>query len=283
MRSVELDAFTCDALDVYVRQGHFVYVVTASGLHATLVCGAIDESAARALCTVWAATFGAAPHASLLDVSALVSADGSAFAIVQRFLAGARANIGTDVARQGIVCGPNLGAAVVLGFYTMFPPPFPIQTFERRADALAWLGDPAAGEVIGRVVREVGLGGDACLAGLRELLDREPLHQISLATAAKCLGIEPRTLQRRLAISGTDFSGELRRARVARAQRLMLDREENLTAIALEVGCSSPSTFSDLFRRITGETPTAWRYRHRVSPSDGGGSSERAPKPVFRL
>lgn len=262
MRPLELDALTSDAVGVYVRHSHFVYVVTDGGLHATLVCGAFDEAAARALCTVWGATAGAEPHSSLFDVSAFVTADARAFAVIQRFLSSVQQVVARDVHRQAIVCGHTLGAAMVLGYYTMFPPPFPIQTFERRADALAWLGAPGDDDELTRISREVGVGVDLGVAELRARLDREPLSSVSLSTAAAWLAITPRTLQRRLAAAGTDFSDELSRARVARAQRLMLDRDHNLTAIALEIGCSSPSTFSDLFRRITGETPTAWRRRH---------------------
>jgi AraC-like DNA-binding protein len=266
MRPVEIEQFTADQSSVYVRHSHFVYVVTAGGLHATLVCGAIDEAAARALCTVWGATAGAPPHPSLFDVSALVTADGKAFETITRFLAGVQQVVARDVMRQAIVCGPTLGAALVIGYYTMFPPPFSIQTFERRGDAMSWLGAGDDAGMLDRIARDVGVGVDAGLAELRERLDREPLDDVSLATAARWLGITPRTLQRRLAATSTDFSDELSRARVARAQRLMLDRAQNLTAIALEIGCSSPSTFSELFRRVTGETPTSWRRRHLETP-----------------
>jgi AraC-like DNA-binding protein len=266
MRALELEALTSDAVGVYVRHRNFVYVVSDDGLHATLVCGAFDEAAATAVCAVWGATAGAAPHPSLFDVSMLVTADVRAFGVIQRFLGGIQQVVARDVHRQAIVCGPTLGAALVLGFYTLFPPPFPIQTFERRGDALTRLGAARDAAALERVAREVGIGVDVELAELRARLDRESLVEVTLATAARWLGITPRTLQRRLAASRTEFSDELSRARVARAQRLMLDRAQNLTTIALDIGCSSPSTFSELFRRITGETPTAWRRRHLEAP-----------------
>lgn len=259
MRQLLIADLTADALGVYVHHRNFLYVVTETGLHATLACGAFDEPAATAVCAVWGATANAAPHPSLFDVSALLTADLRGFGVIQSFLG--RAKVALDVRRQAIVCGPTLGAALVLGYYTMFPPPFPIQTFERRDAALAWLGAGHDGAVLDRIAREVGAGVDAGLAELRARLDRESLCGTTLATAAGWMGVTPRTLQRRLAAAGSEFSDELRRARVARAQRLMLDRDQNLTAIALEVGCSSPSTFSELFRSVTGETPTAWRRR----------------------
>lgn len=263
MRPVEIADLTPETVGVYVRHPYFLYAVTEGGLHATLACGAIDEPAAHAVCACWRSSLGAPPHASLFDVVALASADARAFQIISQFLGAARSSIASDVRRQAVVCGPSLGAAVVLGYYAMFPPPFPMQTFQRRADALTWLGATADADALERVAREVGLGLDATLADLRAHLDREPLAEVSLATAARWLAVTPRTLQRRLAASGAEFSDELSRARVARAQRLMLERDDSLTAIALDVGCSSPSTFSELFRRVTGETPTAWRRRNQ--------------------
>jgi len=68
-----------------------------------------------------------------------------------------------------------------------------------------------------------------------------------------------RTLQRRLAEAGTRFATELGRARVAKAQHLMRTTDLKLSAIALDIGCATQSSFSDLFRRITGRTPSEWR------------------------
>jgi len=85
---------------------------------------------------------------------------------------------------------------------------------------------------------------------------------VALDVAARALGVTGRTLQRHLAASNTRFTDEVARAQVARAQRLMLDPDAKLGAIALEIGCASASTFSELFRRVTGETPSQWRRRH---------------------
>ncbi len=42
---------------------------------------------------------------------------------------------------------------------------------------------------------------------------------------------------------------------------MMMDPEVKLITVATEVGCASASTFSELFHRVTGETPSAWRRR----------------------
>lgn len=49
------------------------------------------------------------------------------------------------------------------------------------------------------------------------------------------------------------------RERVERAKKLLAGEQHSITEIALEVGCSSHSHFSTVFRRVTGETPKTYR------------------------
>jgi len=70
----------------------------------------------------------------------------------------------------------------------------------------------------------------------------------------------------RLHAAGTTFRHELNSARVRAAQTLLATSHTKLEVIAAEIGCASVQHFSTLFRRETGEAPSAWRARHR----DGG-------------
>jgi len=261
MRAIAQSELGPAVTDVYVRGRRFVYAITPNGLHATLVWGVLDEAEALAMTQAWAATAGAPPHVSLFDASAMRSADGAAFEVVRQFLTVGHGAAASGIRRQAVVCGENFGGAIVIGYFTRFPPPFEIQIFERRATALGWLGgfDDA---VIAQLVSEVGGSVDEIVAGLRTWLDAGPLEDVALDAAARQLGVTGRTLQRHLAAANTRFTDEVARAQVARAQRLMLDPEAKLGAIALEIGCASASTFSELFRRVTGETPSEWRRRH---------------------
>lgn len=245
---------------VYVRGRRFVYAITADRLHATVVWGTIDEAEARDMTAAWGATTGAPPHRSLFDASAMRATDGAAFEVVRTYLA--TGAVASGARRQAVVCGESFGGAIVTGYFTRFPPPFPFQLFERRADALAWLGGPDDTAALERLIAEVGGGVDAVVGGLRTWLDAVALDAVCLDAAARHLGVTGRTLQRHLAAAGTRFADEVARAQVARAQRLMLDPDATLTAIALEVGCASASTFSELFRRVTGEPPSQWRRRY---------------------
>jgi AraC-like DNA-binding protein len=77
------------------------------------------------------------------------------------------------------------------------------------------------------------------------------------------LGISERTLQRKLGEAGTGYLNELAEARVRAARRLLLESDAPLTAIAYDVGCASLQHFSALFRKRTGESPSAFRRKRR--------------------
>ena len=55
----------------------------------------------------------------------------------------------------------------------------------------------------------------------------------------------------------------VRARRVARAKELMMSGERPLSLIALECGLSDQAALCKLFRRMTGETPSAWRRGQR--------------------
>lgn len=58
----------------------------------------------------------------------------------------------------------------------------------------------------------------------------------------------------------------LRARRIARAQELLVTTPMPITEICDAVGFQSLGSFSALFRRVTGETPAAYRAKRRRSP-----------------
>jgi AraC-like DNA-binding protein len=151
-----------------------------------------------------------------------------------------------------------------MGYLKTYPPPYPLESFAARRDALAWLGHAADAEELDGI----DAARDPLVARLRDWLERADLEERQMETAARALGVTPRTLQRRLALEGTRYSTEVARAQIARAQRLMTEPGRKLSDIALEVGCATPSSFCELFRRVTGVTATEWRRRlARATPS----------------
>ena len=81
----------------------------------------------------------------------------------------------------------------------------------------------------------------------------------SLAHIASAMATTPRSLQRRLAESGTSFQAELDAVRNNVARRYLTETQMPLTAISTLLGYSDLAAFSRAFKRINGRAPLAWR------------------------
>lgn len=76
---------------------------------------------------------------------------------------------------------------------------------------------------------------------------------------AKHLGVDRRTLHRRLASEGTNFSALLHSVRIELASRQILDSDRSLAELADLLGFSSPSAFAFWFRKHFGMTVSSWK------------------------
>lgn len=88
-----------------------------------------------------------------------------------------------------------------------------------------------------------------------------PSGHCSVVHVARSLGVDRRTIHRRLADSGETFSSLLNAVRAELAERLVPNPRPALTEIASELGFSEPSAFSRWFRSQFGCSPTQWRSR----------------------
>lgn len=102
---------------------------------------------------------------------------------------------------------------------------------------------------------------------LRDFLETEMNDTISVATMARTLGMGPQKLTRLLR-STTGFSPHqfVTRFRVQRAKELLKHRRIGLAEIAFQLGFSSQSHFTAVFRRHAGVTPKAYRQAVLTSP-----------------
>jgi AraC family cel operon transcriptional repressor len=64
---------------------------------------------------------------------------------------------------------------------------------------------------------------------------------------------------------GATLTELLQRARIARAQRLLLAGDMKVTALAFESGFGHLGHFHEVFKRETGLTPAEWQRRHAVA------------------
>jgi AraC-like DNA-binding protein len=108
-------------------------------------------------------------------------------------------------------------------------------------------GSAAAEDLPGQVRADVA----AFLPG------REP----SLEALARRLGQSRRSVQRRLAESGTTFARLVAEVRHERAEALLAGRNVSVAEVSWLVGFSEQSAFTRAFRRWTGHSPTQFRRR----------------------
>ncbi len=102
---------------------------------------------------------------------------------------------------------------------------------------------------------------DPLLLHLGRVLDSQ-LH-LTIEQAAAMLGLSVRSLQRRFERAGTSFRVEVHRARVRRAQTLLLHSDDKVSTIAQHVGCKSAQHLARLFKSYAaGQTPAAYRRSH---------------------
>ncbi|WP_395857804.1 helix-turn-helix domain-containing protein [Cystobacter fuscus] len=212
----------------------------------------------------------AAPHVSLVDARRVESPDANGLSVLVKYMAPRISDFSQTVRRQALVRPEGIAGAVVGGFYSLVSSSYPTRAFADPLEALGWLGRPEPEartllvELNELVMRQQGQS--PLLGELHRVLRTRLCDELVLADIAREMGMSERTLQRRLRESGTSFQSELNTVQVRTAQALLLNSDAKLTAVAAEVGCASLQHFSSLFRKLTGESPSAWRARHRQGP-----------------
>ena len=79
---------------------------------------------------------------------------------------------------------------------------------------------------------------------------------------AKALGTDRRTMNRRLARHGLNFTGVVEEVRKSMAAQYLLGSEKRLSEVAELLGFASLSAFSRWHRRAIGSSASKWRDRH---------------------
>jgi AraC-like DNA-binding protein len=228
-------------------------------LHVTLLFGRPTGDAARELVAVLNSEGFATPRLSLFDASAVEAIETEAFAVVTQHQNHRRAELERIVTKQAIVTPVGMPGAIVTGYRAVFDFPYPVAFFTDRTHALDFLGRSEAHGAIAQL--EATASSHPLVLRLRALLASAITS--TLPEVAKQLQVSERSLQRHLQAAGTSFVDEVQAARIAMAKQLLLDTDLQLTAIAVDVGCASLQSFSAMFRRITGESPSQFRARVR--------------------
>jgi AraC-like DNA-binding protein len=256
--------YLADPIDAYLAHARTLVFCARPTLWGFAVWGRPTKQDLDRLVTLLARELAAdvAPHASLIDARHLEAVDPRAFAVLAKYLRANFALFTTRVTRLALVRPPGLLGATVAGFYQVAGAPYPVRVFDDLAAATSWLRAPTLARALDTAITAASALSPALL-DIRRWLDGH-LQDASLARAAKSLGRASRSLQRDLASAATSFQHELDAARVRLAQRLLVETDSPLTEIAYDIGCASPQHFSTLFRRVTKQTPSAFRITSRA-------------------
>ena len=245
----------------------WLYFYAQPGFCGFIVWGRPSQTDLERLVRVLEVELGAPEHVSLVDARRVEGADPRGFAVLEHYVKSHHEALGRAVKKLAIVRPDGLVGAITSGFFGVTPPPYPVGIFEDRAKAITWLEIPEVGAALVELAREEErAAGSPLLRDLRTLVETN-LEGATLGSAARSLGMSERSLQRRLGDHDTTFQAELNHARVRIAKRLLRETDASLTRIAHDVGCASLASFSALFRRATGEPPSAWREQHGMPSS----------------
>ena len=105
-----------------------------------------------------------------------------------------------------------------------------------------------------------------------QLIDREIIRELStgkaeLGAVAAALGLNPRTLQRRLAAMDTSYQQRLDTVRLAWAEHYLSNGQMSLTALSQMLGYGDLATFSRVFKGWSGMAPRDWRNARQKIPA----------------
>lgn len=94
-----------------------------------------------------------------------------------------------------------------------------------------------------------------------------PLGRCSMTAVSRELGVQSRTLHRRLAAEGQSFSAIVHATRARLVAHHLAGERYSLTEISGLLGFATPSAFSTWFRQSFGTSASQWRARARTLPA----------------
>lgn len=105
---------------------------------------------------------------------------------------------------------------------------------------------------------------DPDLARALQFIRENAAEMITVENVLKVVPVSRRSLERRIRDTlGRSLQEEIRRIQVENAKRLLAQSDLTMPHVAVRAGFSSAERLSVVFKRQTGETPTAYRHRHR--------------------
>jgi transcriptional regulator GlxA family with amidase domain len=260
-----IEPFLRDPVGRYVVGRHFFIWCHALDFTGSVLWGRPEERDTMEIAAIWRELHSRMHSFDVVtDGSRIESIDAAAFDVMIKYLRDKLPTYARTIRRQAIVHPPGLPGAAIAGLLPTIGLYYQWRIFAEPRAGFDWLarGDGASvcEQVTTLAERTTGVSPWRRILG--ELL-RDTPDDVTLAAAARRLGRSERSLQRDLHQAGTTFRGELEATRVELARALLVDTDLKIDSVARKVGCASAAHFATLFRRVSGETPSAYRERHR--------------------
>lgn len=104
-------------------------------------------------------------------------------------------------------------------------------------------------------------------------------EELPLTRVAKSVHISPNYLSEKFKeVTGLNFVQYVTRTRTNKARVLLRDSNQRVSEIAFAVGFQSLSQFNRAFKKVTRQTPTAFRAEGRQSSN----AASKTPRNIFR-
>ena len=99
----------------------------------------------------------------------------------------------------------------------------------------------------------------------RNFIQEHSDEELSLTQVAKAVNISPNHLSEKFKqVTGVNFVSYVARTRYEKARALLADLDLRVSEVAFAVGFQSLSQFNRVFKRLSGQSPTAYRAQTRA-------------------
>jgi LacI family transcriptional regulator len=137
--------------------------------------------------------------------------------------------------------------------------------------------------VVARESTDVLAIGDQEVASAIRFIRNQSTRPLLVDDVLEHMPLSRRSLERRFRRAvGRSISGEIRRAHVERAKRLLVTTDLPMPRIARASGFTSATRFGIVFRNETGQSPTAFRRKARVRPAAQNAEASRTGRLVAK-
>ncbi|WP_082900114.1 AraC family transcriptional regulator [Rhodococcus phenolicus] len=136
-----------------------------------------------------------------------------------------------------------------------------ISLYSKDLDAPNVMSDPLLRPYTQKFLEGIDARRDVTTASrVRDLIELLlPTGRCSAEQVARSLGVDRRTVHRKLAAEGHTFSSVLESTRADLASHMVGNTRHSLTEVSELLGFSSPANFSRWFRNQFGHSPSRWR------------------------